>query len=127
MEQSETTETVINFGKRLIAEYEGEDDPLVRWVCLHIASLINQSESKTDDSLNPVHQKCMDVILSFWASRSDMDYKLRPFKDWEIIFETIDNLKNSDSFFYGTTPLEEKKNLLTFLLKHKSHLTPLYY
>ena len=112
MEELEISEITINFGKELIQRLESEDhnDPMLRWVCMHIARLIESSEENAADPLAPVHKECLEVIKGFWASRTKMPYTLRPFKDWEILFETIKKLDREDvGFFGGVSSLEEKK------------------
>ncbi|MGJ8678506.1 MAG: hypothetical protein ACSHX0_13410 [Akkermansiaceae bacterium] len=111
MEKLKISETAINYGKGLIERLDPDisQDPLVRWVCMHLARLIEKSEEQADDVMAPIHRECMEVIQGFWASRANLPYTLRPFQEWEVLFETVTQLGNNGvGHFSGLSALKEK-------------------
>ena len=127
MEKLEILETTIAFGENILSLLDEriKDDPAARWLSVHLATLIEESQKITSDLSAPVHQRCLDVLLTLWKASAEFPYELRPFSDWEAVFRVIKALENGrfPSSFWSSSGAEEALNSPHIDERAKEYLT----
>ncbi|RZJ36561.1 MAG: hypothetical protein EOO51_00130 [Flavobacterium sp.] len=114
MEESEQSQKAINLGKLLVKELELEDsvDTLGRWMAHHLALKMTEAEHAVGAAKAIAEKECSDLILKIWSHRWKKQSRIKPFFNFEQIFETLTQLKpKKDRRFYFDTYIEQKNNL----------------
>lgn len=98
----ETQERITNLGKQLVASLgkEHEVGVLERWMAHYIAEQIEAAEQGTGDKKTECQKRCFDTILSLWKHRSLLPCRIRPFRNFEPIFETLSRLNPDEPRFF---------------------------
>jgi len=112
MENSEMQERVISLGKRISEEFEqgNHPDTLSRWMAHYIAQLINEAENNTEVKKKKAEKECFKTILKLWEYKSYFPDGKKPFKRFDVIFDTLEKLNpdNRNMFFYRNQSEDEE-------------------
>lgn len=94
MENSKLQEQIINLGKLLVDELglDNRSDTLARWMAHFIAEKMIIAENSGGSSKAEIQRECFDIILKLWDIRWNFPESNRPFKDFELIFDFIQNI-----------------------------------
>lgn len=112
MENSEMREHIINLGKYLVEELEQgkHPDTLSQWMINYIAQLITEVEKCTGSEKKKVEKECFNTILKLWEYNSSFPNNKKPFKRFDVIFNTLERLSpdNSNNYFYNNQSGDEE-------------------
>ncbi|EEX33222.1 hypothetical protein VIC_002676 [Vibrio coralliilyticus ATCC BAA-450] len=103
MESSKTTnQDVINLGKAIIAELdmEIECNTPARWMVHYIAENINKASHSDGDAKDTAERNCVDAIIKLWQHRSELPRGIRPFTEFDSVFQGLSRLDSSSSNHY---------------------------
>lgn len=105
MENSEIHKHIFNLGKALV-EQLGIDpgvDTLSRWMAHYVAEQITLAENATGKEKSEAENECFETILKLWHHRAYYPNGQQPFKDFELIYRTLERLvpENPNPFFYS--------------------------
>jgi len=107
-------EEILNLGKLLVNELglESSVDTLSRWMAHYIAEQMKISEYAQEEEKNLAEDKCFETILKLWKHMTYYKGGLRPFEDFEPIFNTLNRLNpdNRDSFYFQNEYSRRKAN-----------------
>ena len=111
MAKSETVSKVIRLGNLLVKELGLEDsnDTLSRWMANYISEQIQIVETTKGKAKEAAEQKCMETILAVWKNRWELQPNFRPFRNFERILETIEQLNPERTIPYYYPDFYEQK------------------
>lgn len=86
-------------------------DTLARWMAHYIAEQIILVEQKSGEEKKLAEERCFDMILKLWSHRARLPNGLRPFENFEPIFNTLSRLnpESNESFFFNNKYIKEKE------------------
>lgn len=93
-------------GKKLVTEqgFDGSVDTLGRWMAHHIAELIQEAESASDDDRPVKMANVREAVLALWSHRHVLPNGRSPFAGMEPIFNTLESLDpDTPNFRYFST------------------------
>ena len=97
-------EEILNLGKLLVGELglEYSVDTLSRWMAHYIAEQMRIIESTENGDKKLAEEKCFETILKLWKHRAYYKNGVRPFEDFEPIFQTLNRLNpdNQNTYFF---------------------------
>jgi hypothetical protein len=97
-------EEVLNLGKLLVNELglESSVDTLSRWMSHYIAEQMKKTEYSNGEEKKSAEEKCFETILKLWKHMSYYKNGLKPFEDFEPIFETLNRLNpdNGNPYYF---------------------------
>lgn len=103
----------MNLGKMLVKELDLDPgvDTLARWMAHYIAEQIILVEQKSGEEKKLAEERCFDMILRLWSHRARLPNGLRPFENFEPIFNTLSRLdpESKESFFFNNKYIKEKE------------------
>lgn len=95
---------VLNLGKLLVNELglESSVDTLSRWMAHYIAEKMKIAESSNLGEKDLAEEKCFETILKLWKHMRYYSGNLRPFENFESIFETLNRLDpdNRNTYYF---------------------------
>jgi hypothetical protein len=103
MEATTQLSDVVNLGKRLVTELDGDEnrDTLSHWMAHHIADLIQRLEAQGTGDRFELEAECRRAILELWAHRNSFRSSSRPFAKLDRLLNTLEALDpDSASYFY---------------------------
>lgn len=105
-EPSEHSEAIIALGKKLVTEqgFDGSVDTLGRWMAHHIAELIQETESASDDDRPVKMANVREAVLALWSHRHVLPYGRSPFAGMEPIFNALESLDPDTPHFRYFSP-----------------------
>ena len=114
MVNSETQERAINLGKALVQELglESSVDTLSRWMTHYVTEQISSAENTTGDEKFEAEKRCFDTILKLWEHRASLPNSRYPFKNFESIFNALNELDpaNSQSYYFDSSHFDIAAN-----------------
>lgn len=97
-------EAILTLGKRLVNELglESSVDTLSRWMVHYIAEQMEIIEFAEEEEKKLAEEKCFETILKLWRHMSYYKSGLRPFEDFEPIFNTLNRLNpnNRNPYYF---------------------------
>ncbi|MGE7981832.1 hypothetical protein [Solibacillus sp. NPDC093137] len=113
MENLEIQKNIMNLGRMLAKELDLDPgvDTLARWMAHYIAEQIILVEKKSGEEKKLVEEQCLDMILKLWSHRARFPNGVRPFENFESIFNTLSRLnpESKESFFFNNKYIKEKE------------------
>lgn len=102
METTTQLSDVLNLGKRLVTELEGDEsrDTLSHWMAHHIASLINRLETLGPSKEIGLEAECRRAILDLWSHRYSLRSSSRPFSKFDQLLTTLEALDPDSGFSF---------------------------
>lgn len=93
-------------GKKLVTEqgFDGSVDTLGRWMAHHIAELIQETESASDDDRPVKMANVREAVLALWSHRHVLPYGRSPFAGMEPIFNALESLDPDTPHFRYFSP-----------------------
>ena len=91
---SEVQKHAISLGIALVKtlELDPGSDTLSRWMSHYIAEQISLSESTTGDDKKEAELRCFETILKLWSRRQSLPNDGYPFRKFEPIFRTLNQI-----------------------------------
>lgn len=96
MEQSNQLQETLEFGKKLVKEFELDEsvDTLGKWMLHYIAELIDKINEESEEEVKQeIKKECSEVILQFWEHRYQWPFD-RPFGE---LLHTLDQISKNDT------------------------------
>ena len=87
---------VLELGKKILAELEGQDDLLTSWIAHYIAQRIEEAQNASAETKRAAEDFCANAILELWRYRSCLPKHLRPFGELEPIQRALASLDVDD-------------------------------
>lgn len=94
---------VLNLGKMLVNELGLDDsvDTLSRWMAHYIAQQMIEIENYYGEERVKAEEKCFETILELWKHRVYYEPNKNPFKRFEVIFKTLEQLEaHKEKYFF---------------------------
>lgn len=89
MQSGTHSKSVLELGKRLVAQLDVADDILGQWMAHDISARIDAIEKMPDQATQTMRDECAKAILTLWEHRHSLPAHLRPFLDIEPITRTL--------------------------------------
>lgn len=103
----------MNLGRMLVKELDLDPgvDTLARWMAHYIAEQIILVDQKSGEEKKLAEERCFDMILKLWSYRARLPNGVRPFENFEPIFNTLSRLnpESKESFFFNNKYIKEKE------------------
>lgn len=78
-----------------------------RWMCHHLAELLNRAENTTCQEKDILRQACTDLIIKLWAHRATLPGNHHPWQNFNLIMEAIERLRSKGPFYYPVLATKE--------------------
>lgn len=92
MESLDRSKSVIDLGKRLVAELNLGDDMMAQWMAHLIAERMDAAEHASPEARASAQDACAQVIFELWAHRNSLPSHIRPFRELEPLLQTLASL-----------------------------------
>lgn len=91
------SDEVLKLGQQIVDELETVHslDMLGVWMTHYIAESIHAAKTATEEDRSVKSRQCVDAILAIWEHRHRLPNGMRPFEEFEAIFETLQSLDPS--------------------------------
>jgi hypothetical protein len=99
MESLDRSRSLIELGRRIVAQLKLGDDLLSQWMAHHIAERIDAAERADNEERASAQDACARAIFQFWDHRNTLPEHIRPFRALEPLIETLASLDVSDRRF----------------------------
>lgn len=102
MEASEIRQRTINLGKQLVEALERDhvSNPITHWITHYVAQQIVEAETSASERREEAQKKCFESILMLWKHRASLPHGMRPLREFERLFETLDRLNPENPRFW---------------------------
>lgn len=92
MESLERSKAIIDLGERLVTALNIGDDPVSQWMTHVVAEQMDAVERVPPDERASAQDACRQTIFSLWEHRNSFPSNMRPFRELDPLFKTLDSL-----------------------------------
>ena len=112
MEPCTYSKEVVELGCRLVEElgFQQSTDTSARWMCHHLAELMDRAENATDQERDAVQRECANLIMRLWVHRATLPGNHRPLQTFDAIIEALARLRGDEPYYYqGLAGSQDRK------------------
>jgi len=99
-------------GKQLVEALERDhvSNPITHWMTHYVAQQIVEAETAASERREEAQKKCFESILMLWKHRAALPHGMRPLREFERLFETLDRLNpENPQFWYSQFQINHDK------------------
>ena len=112
MEMSKLPSEVLKLGSRIVRELRlGHTDTLGRWMAHHLAEVLQDIDSASEDEKELAHDRAVDLILKLWSHKRSLPGAAYPLNNLERAISVLARLSPDASPFQWIN-LGDKEKLL---------------
>lgn len=112
MDVSKLPNVVLKLGSRLVRELRLEHtDTLGRWMAHHVAEVLQDVDSASEDDRELAHNRAVDLILKLWSHKRSLPGAAYPLSNLEHAISVLARLSPDTSLFQWISS-DEKEKLL---------------